>query len=131
MYFDKLNFGEALAILEGVQEKRITLSDDCFSSTVQTLLNDLQIRTSSVTKTFSSETLHELNKPSVSSKEALLEDCFIYLFIKNKDSAYCDSFYKAITSSFIIFEKFCSIYKDYLNTQSQLEHFNQNQRATL
>jgi len=126
MYFEQPNFGEALAILEGIQANRIKISDNHFSQTVQIFLNDLQVRVSSVTKTFSSTSLQELNKQSSASKEALLEDCFIYLFIKNQDSSYCDSFYKAVTSSFNIFEKFCSIYKDYLNAQSQLGHLSQN-----
>ncbi len=126
MYFNELNFGEALAILEGIQTNKITLSDNHFPQNVQTFLNELQIRVSSVTKTFSSTTLQDLNKHSTSSNEILLEDCFIYLFLKNKDNSYCESFYKAISSSFNIFEKFCSIYKDYLNTRSQLGYLNQN-----
>ncbi|KAA3614177.1 MAG: hypothetical protein D8M58_18460 [Calditrichaeota bacterium] len=130
MYFNEVNLGEALAILDGIQAKRINVSDDHFSQSVQAHLNKLQIRASSVTKTFSSETLYEINSLD-SSKETQLEDCFIYLFITSKDTLYCESFYKAVSSSFTIFEKFCTVYKDFLNTQAQLENLKQKQRESI
>ena len=119
--FNDLNFGEALAVLEGIHSNRITISDDHFSKSVQDMLNKLQIRTQSVTETFSPNDLQNLSGNNSRPMDEILEDCFLCLFISNKDKTYCDSFYKAITASFKVFEKFCLIYKDYLNTKSKLQ----------
>lgn len=120
MNFEKLKFGEALAILQGIQKEGITISDKSFSPHVQTYLTDLQHRISSNSKEFPTTRTHEATDCSLPA-DKITEELFIYFFANNHHTKFCDSFYKAITSSFKTFENFCSIYTDYLNTQTKIE----------
>ena len=123
-YFDTIQFGAALALLESVRAKHFSINDDCFSRETRLLLSNLQKR---VDKKLQSPLLQSIEKGPLLMDEKLLEDYFIFMFFSTEGALPCKTFFRAVTSSFTIYEKFCTIYKDYLDTQNYLQQQTQKQ----
>lgn len=120
LYFDNLRFGEALAITALNDNDGLQIDNGNFSDTARKQLNDLNNR---ITRIMNEKDKHAFLdfKNSNSSSREIIENYFIYSVNPSDKEDICMAFFKAAIFTLPGFEEFCSILKDYIETQKKLK----------
>jgi hypothetical protein len=118
MYFNDLNIGAAVAILENKKNEQAEIDTKLFS---EKAIDKLKLLEKKINDTENNSNSLFFNTQLESNDESI-ENFLLYLFTqKNKEM--CETFFNIILNSYALFEHFCNFYRDYLNAKIQ---FNTN-----
>ena len=119
LYFDKLRFGEAMAIMVLKNDNGVLIDNDFLSDTARKQLNDLKERISRIINKKDRQLLLDFRNSNSGSRE-IIENYFIYSVHSSEKKDICSSLFKAALFTLPVFEEFCTILKDYIDTQKKL-----------